>query len=164
VGERAVRWVAGGLAVVLVALLVAIGLVRTQRGEVDAGLTAAQQDVAGAARREALAFLTVDHRDMDPLIDAVLDGATGGFAQQYASQRETLTSEAVRTEATSTPEVVALGVGDQDEESATVLVAANSTVTNTGTDADGQVRYYRLRLRLVREDDRWLTSDLQFVR
>jgi len=164
VGERAGRWVAGGLAVVLVALLVAIGLVVIRQDDVDADLTAAQQDVAGAARREALAFLTVDHRDMDPLIDAVLDGATGGFAKQYASQRETLTSEAVRTEATSTPEVVALGVGDQDEESATVLVAANSTVTNTGTGADGQVRYYRLRLRLVREDDRWLTSDLQFVR
>jgi len=164
VGVRAGRWVAGGLVVVLVALLVAIGLVVTRQDDVDAGLTAAQQDVAGAARREALAFLTVDHRDMDPLIDAVLDGATGGFAKQYASQRETLTSEAVRTEATSTPEVVALGVGDQDEESATVLVAANSTVTNTGTGADGQVRYYRLRLRLVREDDRWLTSDLQFVR
>jgi Mce-associated membrane protein len=164
VGERAGRWVAGGLAVVLVGLLVAIGLVVTRQDDVDAGLTAAQQDVAGAARREALAFLTVDHRDMDPLIDAVLDGATGGFAKQYASQRETLTSEAVRTEATSTPEVVALGVGDQDEESATVLVAANSTVTNTGTGTDGQVRYYRLRLRLVREDDRWLTSDLQFVR
>ena len=163
-GERAGRWVAGGLAVVLVALLVAIGLVVTRQDDVDADLTAAQQDVAGAARREALAFLTVDHRDMDPLIDAVLDGATGGFAKQYASQRETLTREAVRTEATSTPEVVALGVGDQDEESATVLVAANSTVTNAGTGADGQVRYYRLRLRLVREDDRWLTSDLQFVR
>lgn len=163
-GERAGRWVAGGLAVVLVALLVAIGLVVTRQDDVDADLTAAQQDVAGAARREALAFLTVDHRDMDPLIDAVLDGATGGFAKQYASQRETLTSEAVRTEATSTPEVVALGVGDQDEESATVLVAANSTVTNAGTGADGQVRYYRLRLRLVREGDRWLTSDLQFVR
>ncbi len=163
-GERAGRWVAGGLAVVLVALLVAIGLVVTRQDDVDAGLTAAQQDVAGAARREALAFLTVDHRDMDPLIDAVLDGATGGFAKQYASQRETLTTETVRTEATSTPEVVALGVGDQGEESATVLVAANSTVTNAGTGADGQVRYYRLRLRLVREGDRWLTSDLQFVR
>lgn len=155
---------AGGLAVVLVALLVAIGLVVTRQDDVDADLTAAQQDVAAAARREALAFLTVDHRDMDPLIDAVLDGATGGFAKQYASQRGTLTSEAVRTEATSTPEVVALGVGDQDEESATVLVAANSTVTNASTGAEGQVRYYRLRLRLVREGDRWLTSDLEFVR
>ena len=36
-------------------------------------------------------------------------------------------------------------------------------MTNTGTGADGQVRYYRLRLRLVREDGRWL-EDLQFVR
>jgi Mce-associated membrane protein len=101
---------------------------------------------------------------MDPLIDAVLAGATGEFAEQYAAQRETLTREAVRTEATSVPEVVALGVGDQDEDSATVLVAANSTVTNTGTGGEGQVRYYRLRLELVREDDRWLTDNLQFVR
>lgn len=163
-GERAGRWVAGGLAVVLLALLVATGLVLAGRDEVDEGLTTAQHDVAAAARTEALAFLTVDHRDMDPLVDAVLDGATGDFAEQYAAQRETLTSEAVRTEARSTPEVVALGVGDQDDDSATVLVAANSTVTNAGTGSDGQVRYYRLRLELVREDGRWLTSDLRFVR
>jgi len=164
VGERAGRWVAGGLVVVLLVLLVATALALTGRDEVDEELTAGQQEVAGAARAEALAFLTVDHRDMDPLIDAVLDGATGDFAEQYASQRETLTREAVRTEATSTPEVVSLGVGDQDDDSATVLVAANSTVTNTGTGDEGQVRYYRLRLELVREDGRWLTDDLRFVR
>ena len=163
-GERAGRWVAGGLVVVLLVLLVATALALTGRDEVDEELTAAQQEVAGAARAEALAFLTVDHRDMDPLIDAVLDGATGDFAEQYASQRETLTREAVRTGATSTPEVVSLGVGDQDDDSATVLVAANSTVTNTGTGGEGQVRYYRLRLELVREDGRWLTDDLRFVR
>ena len=154
----------GGLAVVLVGLLVAIGLVVTSRDAVDTELTAAQQDVAAAARAEALAFLTVDHEDMDRLVDAVLAGATGEFAEQYAAQRETLVREAVRTEATSVPEIVALGVGDQDEDSATVLVAANSTVTNTGTRGEGQVRYYRLRLELVREDDRWLTDNLQFVR
>ncbi|MBC2933667.1 hypothetical protein [Nocardioides sp. zg-1228] len=163
-GARAGRWTAGGLAVVLVALLVAIGLVVTSQDEVDAELTAAHQGVAAAARAEAMAFLTVDHRDMDPLVEAVLDGATGDFAEQYASQRDTLTSEAVRTEAVSTPEVVSLGVGDQSGDAATVLVAANSTVTNTGTDGEGQVRYYRLRLRLVHEGGRWLTSDLQFVR
>ena len=155
---------AGGLVLVLLALLVATALAVVGREEVDDELTAAQHDVAGAARAEALAFLTVDHRDMDPLIDAVLDGATDGFAKQYASQRGTLTSEAVRTEATSTPEVVALGVGDQDDDSATVLVAANSTVANNATGVEGQVRYYRLRLELVREDGRWLTDDLRFVR
>jgi Mce-associated membrane protein len=157
-------WVIAVLAVALVGLLVAIGLVVTSRDDVDEELTAAQQEVAAAARAEALAFLTVDHEDMDPLIDAVLAGATGEFAEQYESQRERLTSEAVRTEATSTPEVVSLGVGDQDDASATVLVAANSTVTNTSTSGEAQVRYYRLRLELVREGDRWLTSNVQFVR
>jgi Mce-associated membrane protein len=164
VRESGGRWAVGGLAVLLVLLLVAIGLTATSRGSVDEALTARQQEVAAAARAEALAFLTVDHEDMDPLIDAVLAGATGAFADQYESQRETLTREAVRTRATSAAEVVALGVGDQDEDTATVLVAANSTVTNTSTGGEGQVRYYRLRLELVREDGRWLTSNLQFVR
>jgi Mce-associated membrane protein len=153
-----------GLSLALVALLVAIGVVATSRDAVDDELTAAQREVAAAARAEALAFLTVDHTDMDPLIDAVLAGATGDFAEQYASQRDTLTSEAIRTRATSTGEVVALGVGDLDDDSATVLVAANSTVTNKSTGAEGQVRYYRLRLDLVREGGRWLTSNVQFVR
>ena len=153
-----------GLAVALVALLVAIGLVVTSQDAVDDDLTTAQREVAEAARVEALAFLTVDHTDMDPLIDAVLAGATGDFAEQYESQRDTLTSEAIRTEATSTGEVVALGVGDLDDDSATVLVAANSTVTNTSTGDKGQVRYYRLRLDLVREGERWLTSNVEFVR
>lgn len=158
----------GGLVIVLVVVLVlevvAIALLATSRGAVDEALTARQQEVAAAARTEAVAFLTVDHEDMDPLIDAVLAGATGVFKEQYESQRERLEREAIRTEATSTAEVVALGVGDHDEDSATVLVAANSTVTNTSTGSEGQVRYYRLRLELVREDDRWLASDVQFVR
>lgn len=152
------------LAVVLVGLLVAVGLLVTSRGAVDDDLTATQQEIATAARTEAMAFLTVDHTDMDPLIDAVLAGATGDFAEQYESQRQMLTDETVRTRATSTAEVVALGVGDFDADAADVLVAANSTVTNTGTGSEGQVRYYRLRLSLVREGDRWLTSNVEFVR
>jgi Mce-associated membrane protein len=156
--------VVGGLSVALVALLVVIGVLVSSREPVDDDLTAAQQEVAAAASAEALAFLAVDHEDMEPLIDAVLAGATGDFEEQYASQREMLTSEAIRTEATSTGEVVALGVGDLDDDSADVVVAANSTVTNTSTGSEGQVRYYRLRLELVREGDRWLTSNLEFVR
>ena len=161
---RGGRWLVGSLAVVLLALLIVIGLLVASRAAGDDELAAAQREVARAARTEAVAFLTVDHEDMDPLIDAVLAGATGEFAEQYAAQREMLTSEAIRTEATSTGEVVALGVGDLDAESATVLVAANSTVTNTSTGPEGQVRYYRLRLDLVREDGRWLTSNVRFVR
>ncbi len=161
---RGGRWVISGLAVVLVGLLVTIGVLVASRESADGGLADSHREVAEAARTEALAFLAVDHTDMDPLIDAVLAGATGGFEKQYESQRDTLTSEAIRTEATSTGEVVALGVGYLDDESANVLVAANSTITNTSTGGEGQVRYYRLRLVLVREGDRWLTSNLEFVR
>ena len=161
---RGGRWVIVALALVLVGLLVGIGALATSRDSVDEDLTETQHEIAAAARAEALAFLTVDHENMDPLVDAVLAGATGRFKKQYESQREMLTSEAIRTEATSTAEVVALGVGGFTDDAGYVLIAANSTVANTKTGTEGQVRYYRLRLSLVREGDRWLTSDVEFVR
>ncbi len=161
---RGGRWVIGALAVVLVGLLVGIGVLATSRDTVDEDLTETQHEIAAAARAEALAFLTVDHENMAPLVDAVLAGATGSFKKQYESQRETLTSEAERTQATSTAEVVALGVGGFTEDAGDVLIAANSTVANSKTGSEGQVRYYRLRLSLVRKGDRWLTRNLEFVR
>ena len=143
---------------------VAIGLVLTGRGSTDDDLTRAQREVARAARTEALAFLTVDHTNMEPLIEAVLAGATGDFKEQYESQRDELARQAVRSRATSTAEVVAVGVGHLDDDSAVVLLAANSTVANKKTDEQGQVRFYRLRLVLVREGGRWLTERVEFVR
>ena len=153
----------GVLSVVLAGLVGGIAWLLGTSEPVDEGLTAAQHEVAAAARAEALAFLTVDHRTMDVVVERVLDGATGEFREEYESQSRRLTREATRTRATSAGEVVALGVSDLGDDAATVLVAANSTVTNTSTD-EPQVRYYRLELGLVREDGRWLTSTLRFVR
>lgn len=156
-------WTIGALSVALAGLLVGIVVLLGSGESADERLTAAQHEVAGAARAEALAFLTVDHRTMDVVVERVLDGATGEFRKQYESQSRRLTREATRTRATSAGEVVALGVSQLGDDSATVLVAANSTVTNTRTEQP-QVRYYRLELGLVRQDGRWLTSSLRFVR
>lgn len=161
---RGLGFLTWGLGVLLVALVAAILVLVRSAPAVDEELTADQREVAAAARTEALAFLTVDHRTMDPLVDAVLAGATGDFKEQYADQRARLVKEAKRTEAISTGEIVALGVGDMDADSATVLVAANSDVSNSRTGDEPQTRYYRLRLDLVRVGDRWLTSNVQFVR
>ena len=161
---RGLGFLTAGLGVLLVVLVAAIVMLVGSAPDVDEELTADQREVAAAARTEALAFLTVDHRNMDPLVDAVLAGATGEFKKQYADQRARLVKEAKRTGAISTGEVVALGVGDMDDDSATVLVAANSDVSNNRTGGEPQTRYYRLRLDLVREDDRWLTNNVQFVR
>ena len=161
---RGLGFLTWGLGVLLVALVAAIVVLVRSAPAVDEELTADQREVAAAARTEALAFLTVDHRDIDPLVDAVLAGATGEFKEQYADQRARLVREAKRTGAISTGEIVALGVGDMDADSATVLVAANSDVSNRRTGDEPQTRYYRLRLDLVRVGDRWLTSNVQFVR
>jgi Mce-associated membrane protein len=139
VDARGGRWVIGALTLVLVGLLVGIGLLVTSRDSVDEDLTRTHHEIAAAARAEALAFLTVDHEDMDPLVDAVLAGATGRFKEQYESQHERLTREAVRTEATSTAEVVALGVGGFTEDSGSVLIAANSTIANTTCTTDRMI-------------------------
>ncbi|MDR7254001.1 Mce-associated membrane protein [Nocardioides sp. BE266] len=162
-GGRGTIWLIGALSVALAGLLAGIVFLVTSVDSPDEELTAAQHDVAAAARSEALAFLTVDHRTMDVVVQRVLDGATGDFKEQYESQSKRLVKEATRTQATSAGEVVALGVSDLDDDSATVLVAANSTVTNTSTE-EPQVRYYRLELELVRDGNQWLTSRLRFVR
>lgn len=170
-------WVTAGLAVALLAVVATttvIALVREDGSRELAAaampwrdpageLTATSREVAAAARAETLAFLAVDHRDMGPLMDRVLAGATGEFAEQYAERREDLERQAVENRSISTGEVVALGIGELDADSALVYVAANSEVQNTSTDGTTQPRYYRLQLDLVREDDEWLVSQVQFV-
>ncbi|MDN4163023.1 hypothetical protein [Nocardioides abyssi] len=129
----------------------------------DEELTQAHRDVAEAARQLTLAFLEVDHRDMEPLTEKVLSLATGEFEEQYAANVEQLVEAAERNKSVSTGTVVALGVGDLDADSALVYVAADSEVSNVTTDGTSQPRYYRLQLDMVREGDEWLASNVQFV-
>jgi Mce-associated membrane protein len=126
-------------------------------------LTAQHKDVAAAARAEVLAFLAVDYRDMDPIVDRVLEGATGAFAEQYADRRRALVRRAVDNRTVATPTVVALGVADLRAGRAVVHVAADSRVSGRRRDASGEVRHHRLQLEMVREGGEWLTSSLQFV-
>ena len=121
------------------------------------------RDVALAARAETLALLTVDHRNMDALVDRVLAGATGEFAGDYESRRDGLVERAVAQRSISTAAVSALGISDLDADSATVLVAAVSRSRNDSTNGTTQSRFYRLRLAMVLHDGRWLTAGVEAV-
>lgn len=163
---RAVDVVLGVVAVVLVVALVTVLRLAPPADGADgraAALSSRSEAVTAAARREALAFLTVDHRDMEPLVDRVLAGATGSFAAQYRRGVEHLLARARRTQAVSTGRVRSVGVGDLDADRAVVLVAADARVRNTSTKGQVQPRFYRLELTLVRHGDAWLTSRLAFV-
>lgn len=171
-------WWLRGLAGVLVALLlVTAGVVAVRadgpdrfeqalapwRGQ-DEDVSVRHREVAAAAKDLAVAFLSVDHTDMDALVEKVLAGATGEFAAAYAADRDRLVREAQRARSLSVAEVVAVGVAELGEESATVLVAADTVVRNRTTGDRAEARYYRLRIEMVREDGRWLARGVEFVR
>ena len=157
------------LALVAVALVAATVLLLVRGaaaapGDSEAETLSQQYDaVTEAAREETLAFLTVDYKDMDPLIEKVLAGSTGTFKEQYERAKVTLKSSAQDSQAVSSGKVVAVGISDIDDSEAVVFVAADSQVQNKSTKGKAQPRYYRLKLTMVRKGERWLTSNLQFV-
>ena len=151
------------LAVVLGLLSVFFATRAEPATEDAAAYSARHTAVDEAARREVLAFLTLDHRRMDRTVQRVLDGATGDFARQYSRGRAGLVASSRRSRAVSTGHVRRVGVSDRGADEAVALVAADAQVTNRSTGGQAQRRFFRLQLTLVRQDDRWLTSDLRFV-
>ena len=149
--------------VVTAVLLFTEGAAATPGDSRAEALSREYEQVTAAARKETLAFLTVDYKNMDPLIAKVLAGATGTFKEQYDDAKGTLKSTAQQGKSTATGEVKAVGIGDIDSDTAVVFVAADGSVTNKSTKGKAQPRYYRFKLTMVHKGDTWLTSDLQFV-
>ncbi len=155
--------------VVLAVLLVIASVLFFVRADADSGdaqaktVSSEYKAVTDAARDETLAFLTVDYKNMDPLIAKVLAGATGSFKTQYAGAESQLKSSASQSQAVSSGKVLSVGVGDLTAKSAVVFVAADSQVINRSTKGVKQPRYYRLKLTMVRSGDTWRTSNLEFV-
>ena len=161
-------WAVPNLALLVLAVVLGLigGFFATRGGPVteDSSAYAARHTaVDRAARREVVAFLTLDHRRMDRTVQRVLDGATGGFARQYSRGRADLVTSSRRSQAVSTGRVLDVGVQDGGADRAVALVAANAEVANRSTDGRAQRRFFRLKLTLERQDDRWLTSGLEFV-
>ncbi|MGP4000569.1 hypothetical protein [Streptomyces sp. 8N706] len=120
------------------------------------------EDILAAARQSALNFTSLDYRRYDQDSDNVLKGATGEFKKQFAAQTKELTKLVGENKSVSEGQVLEAGIARADDQSARVLVVADSKVTNVAAPK-GQARNYRLQLDLVLEDDRWLTSNVEFV-
>ena len=154
------------LALVLVAtsaLLFTNGAAATPGDSKAEALSEQYEEVTAAAREQTLAFLTVDYKDMDPLIDKVLAGSTGKFKKEYENAREPLKATAQQGKSMATGEVKEVGIGDIDGDTALVFVAADGSVTNKNTKGKAQPRAYRFKLTMVHKGDKWLTSDLQIL-
>jgi hypothetical protein len=122
--------------------------------------TAAQLE---AATKMINAFLNIRYEEVEANIAAVKSLATGAFLRQYTRASNDLVKLTRRAQATQTGEVVWAGLVAGDADDATVIIATTGTVANKVTDFEPQARTYRLQLDLELVDDRWLTSDLQYV-
>jgi Mce-associated membrane protein len=120
-------------------------------------------DVLAAATTEAEAFINIRYDDAQASIDAVAEGATGEFREQYDTSSTSVIEVLQENRSIMEGEVLWAGVVDLDGDSATVIAATTGTVSNKQTDNQPVERNFRLQLELVLEDGRWLTSDLQFV-
>ncbi len=166
--ETSWRWANIVLIVLALVLVVTTVLLFTKGASAAPGDSRAETlsrqytQVTKAAREETLAFLTVDYKNMDPLIAKVLAGATGTFKEQYESAKAKLKATVQQGQSVATGEVKAVGIGDIDGDTAIAFVAADGSVTNK-TTKKAQPRSYRLKLTMVRKGDTWLTSDLQIL-
>jgi Mce-associated membrane protein len=168
-GPRSWGWLNAVLALLLVLVVVCVVVLAVQGASALPGSTADEKraqeyaDVKAAARAETNAFLTVDYKNMDPLIAKVLAGSTGDFHSEYDRAKVNLKSIAEESRAESQGTIKSVGIGDIDGNSAIVFVAADSSVLNKDTNGQRKARYYRFQLNMVRKGDSWLTSKLQFV-
>lgn len=157
------------LGVILVVLCGWLVLFAVRGGAAAPGSTPAEEkaqhysEITRAARSQTIAFLAVDHKRMDELTDRVLSGATGTFKKQYEASVKSLKETAVSQESISKGSVAEVGLSDVAQRSATVFVAAGSKVQNKGTKGKVEDRTWRIKLSMVKQDSRWLISQLEFV-
>lgn len=161
------------LNLVLIGLLLALGValaVLSAWGDdtlpgkaADEGRSAEYVDITRAATAQVTAFLNIDYQDVDAQTQAVLDGATGEFKEQYAAELDNLKKSAAQQQSTADAEVIEVGISDVSATDATVFVAANTQVTSKATKGEARTVPWRIQLTMTQEDGRWLTSGLKFV-
>lgn len=109
------------------------------------------------------AFVNFDYKDPDATIAEVRERSTGTFLEQYSKGAADLKKLATEAQSTMVARVVWAGLVAGDGDSATVIVATSGNVTNKTTEFEEEARNYRIQVELVRENDAWLTNDLQYV-
>lgn len=115
-----------------------------------------------AARQEALNLTSIDTRDIDADLKAVLDGATGGFRTDFEKRSADLKKVLAENNVIAEGNVLEAALVRADDATATALVVVDSNVKNKAAP-DGRANTYRMQLELEKHGGRWLTATLQFV-
>ncbi|GAA1888149.1 hypothetical protein [Lapillicoccus jejuensis] len=115
-----------------------------------------------AGRAMAVNYSTLDYQRFDAYQQRVLDGSTGSFHDQWATESSRLKSLVTGNKATSTPTRTEAALVSADADSAEVLVGVVASTTNTAAP-DGVTKTYRMDLKLSKVSGRWKVTDLAYV-
>jgi Mce-associated membrane protein len=155
-------WTTRVLALVLVAGLVAAGLLGRQWYD-GRQLDAARQQALAAARQEVTDFVSISSSTVDSDLARIAAGASGEFKDEFTRDMPQVRAAVVQNKVDSKGTVLRAAVVSSDRRTAVVLVAVDATVKNTNAP-DGRLSHYRIQVSLTRDGSgRWLVSQLQFV-
>ncbi|HTR71370.1 MAG TPA: hypothetical protein VMH41_14235 [Mycobacteriales bacterium] len=151
-------------AIVVLAALAVVGLVKLTRGSTSSG-DSSYADQATTAMADggqlAIDFSSFDYRTLDADLAATAKHATPTFAKTYLAQSKYVEGALKKAKAVSTATVrsTALESFSPAAGTATVLVALNDTTKNTKSPA-GTVQYFRMQVQMQRDHGEWLASDV----
>ena len=122
--RRRIGWRAAAALVGVLVLAVALVLVLLEVRDLSAQEDDREAALA-AARSQARAFTTIDHREIDASLDRVLAGATGEFAEQFEESRDDIAIGARENQSVSRGDVVSAGVVSLEDDRAQVIVVVD---------------------------------------
>ncbi|MEV5837673.1 hypothetical protein [Nocardia sp. NPDC052112] len=149
-------------AAALIAALAASTVVLAVQHRDDNRIRADRAAFLQAARQTVLNLTTISADSADADIARILDGATGGFRDDFAARSVGFTSVVKQAHVSTVGTITEAGVESLDGDRAKILVAASSKVSNSA-GAQEEPRIWRLRLVMQRTEGRILVSNVDFV-
>lgn len=120
----------------------------------------ARAQALDAARRIAVVVASYDHRDYDAYTEAVLEVATGSFADRFAKRKQDLRTVVEQADARVEAHVVDAAVRSLSDGKAVVLLFVDQTL-NGGSTGEESTDGSRMTMTLVRSEGAWLVSEIK---
>ncbi|MBC6461369.1 hypothetical protein [Actinomadura sp. HBU206391] len=146
------------VAAVLAAAVVSLNAKRNDLRNVDE----ASRQAVHAASQAARDLSSYDYRTLESDFKTATGQTTGKLRTEYAALAQQIRATAIQQQAISQTTVIKAGAESASARQVTVLVFANRSATTTASP-NRLPEPLRMRMTMVKVEDRWLASDLQVL-
>lgn len=121
-----------------------------------------RHEMVAAAREGAVSLATIDHEHAEEGVRRILDASTGAFRDDFSQRAAGFTDAAKKAQSKSVGTVAESGLESVDGEAGRVLVALTVMTSNRGVP-ERAPRAWRVRVTVVRADDSYKVSSVEFI-